>query len=256
MIEDFCRTGYHVFPNAINKNQINDIHSDLLQLAHSISGNTPPPNDIDEFWNWCKENDRKKGSLLYNGFKRIPRIHKLAGSDEIRKTLSQIGISNPALIDINCRIDSQGEEQYLFDWHQDYWFSMGSKNAIVIWVPVTKITPALGGLDLIDNTHTDGKIFKTKGGKKYKTYADAVLLDEAIPTKQAITLNNLSPGDALVFRFNVLHKSNPISSLDRSRFTIQLRFSDFNDPEFMESQFKAGVVNAERSDYILRGNQK
>lgn len=256
MIESFIRTGYYAFRNAINTNQIDGIYSDLLQLAHSITPNQPAPQDIDEFWNWCKKNDRAKGGLLYNGFKHIPSIYKLAGSKEIKNTLAKIGINHPALIDINCRIDSQGEEQYLFGWHQDYWFSMGSKNAVVVWVPITAITPYLGGLDLIDNTHTSGKIFKTREGKQYNTYADAVLLDEAIPTEKSITLNNLIPGDTLVFKFNVLHKSNQISSPDRSRFTIQLRFSDFNDPEFIKNQFKPGVVNAGYSDYLSKGVQQ
>jgi hypothetical protein len=65
-------------------------------------------------------------------------------------------MKSPALVDINCRIDSKDEQKYLFDWHQDYWFSVCSTNSIVVWIPIVNLTPEIGGLEIIENYQTKG----------------------------------------------------------------------------------------------------
>ncbi len=155
----------------------------------------------------------------------------------------------PALVDVNCRIDSKGDETFLFDWHQDYWFSVCSPSSVVAWVPMMDVDDAVGGLEVISNQWTDGKIYATSRGTTYKSYADAVKLAEAIPVDKA-TRANMQAGDMLFFKFNVLHKSAPIASDTRSRFTVQFRFADFADPEFRRNAFKPGVVNSQRVDFL------
>ncbi len=249
-MKSFEETGFMLFNNQVPQQFITRVHSELTYTANKIENGGF--SDVDDFWNWSKANDRKKGGILYNGFKYLHSVHSLATCDQIIEALKKTGIQSPALIDINCRIDSNGEEKYLFDWHQDYWFSIASKNAAVIWIPITEITPDLGGLDLISNKHTNGRIYKTKAGGKYNSYADAVLLDEEIPSEHAITINNMSPTDILVFKFNTLHKSNQVTSKTKSRFTIQFRFADFEDPEFMANQYKPGVVINQNVDYLKK----
>lgn len=124
--------------------------------------------NLDDLWNFYKISDRNRASAIYNGFKYLPSIRRVATSESMHEHLSFFcGIQFPALVGINCRIDSFGEEKYLFDWHQDYWFSVCSPNAIVVWLPVVRLTPAVGGLQIIANGHTGGRILKTKRGYQY-----------------------------------------------------------------------------------------
>ena len=62
----------------------------------------------------------------------------------------------------------------------------------------------------------------------------------------------MAAGDALIFKFSLLHKSIPITSQNHSRFTIQLRFSDFEDVEFINNKFKPCVVNESSTEYLQR----
>lgn len=245
---NFQKNGYVVLKNILTDSLINDIKKELLDVSSVLTNRQF--NSLDECWNFFKNFDRLAGSKLYNGFKRLPSIHKLSGSPEILDSLKHVaGQKNPAIIDINCRIDSKGEDKYLFDWHQDYWFSVCSTQAIVVWIPLTDVMPETGGLDLISNQFTGGKIYKTKKGESYNTYADAVKLDEQIPTSQAISIQPKT-GDIALFKFNVVHKSNSIRSNELSRFTIQLRFADYSDPEFILNDYKPGIVNSKQIDYI------
>lgn len=247
----FEETGFSIFKNQVPADLIKSVQNELTYTANRIENKNFC--DANEFWNWSKTNDREKGGVLYNGFKHLHSVHSLASSSHITDALAAIGIKSPALIDINCRIDSIGEEKYLFGWHQDYWFSIASKNAVVVWIPIYEITHDLGGLDLISNEHTSGRIYKTTAGNKYNSYADAVLLNEEIPLDHAITVDNMSPTDILIFKFNLLHKSNQVTSKTRSRFTIQLRFADFDDSEFLGNDYKPGVVINKNVDYLKKG---
>jgi hypothetical protein len=200
-----------------------------------------------------KKNNRGKASVIYNAFKHLQSVKKLAVSDQIDDILKSLGFHKPALIDINCRIDSCGEEKYLFDWHQDYWFSVCSPDAVVIWIPVLGLSPDLGGLKIIDNKQTNGRILSSKGRTgEYNSYADAVILDEDISKFNPLAIESMSIGDVLCFKFNILHKSLPCISMNQSRFTVQLRFADFADVNFIAHKYKPGIVNSETIDYFIK----
>jgi ectoine hydroxylase-related dioxygenase (phytanoyl-CoA dioxygenase family) len=158
----------------------------------------------------------------------------------------------PSLIDINCRIDSSGEEKFLFDWHQDYWFSIASTQASVVWIPLVDVTPETGGLDVISNRATGGKIYKTAAGGQYNSYADAVVLDEPIPEQDAVVLDDVHAGDVVLFKFNLLHRSRAVTAAAHSRFTVQLRFCDFFDQEFLGHKFRPGTVKPDQIDYLKK----
>lgn len=198
--------------------------------------------------------DRECAGSIYNAFKHLRTIKKLATSDSLENFLrAACGITMPALIDINCRIDSAGEDKYLFDWHQDYWFSVCSPKAVVVWIPITGLDPGKGGLQIIGNSASKGKIFNTKKNTgPYNSYADAVLLDEEVDQHPSIKINEMEIGDILCFHFNVLHRSLPVISATESRFTVQLRFADFNDINFIENKFKPGTVNSTKVDYLQK----
>ncbi len=158
----------------------------------------------------------------------------------------------PAIVDVNFRIDSMGEEKFLFGWHQDYWFSICSPAAIVAWIPLTAVRgDENGGVELVPRDATGGRILKTRAGMQYTSYADAVLLDEDVPDGPKVSAD-MDSGDVLFFRFDVLHRSLPVRTADLSRWTLQVRYADLYDDVFREEQFKPGVVTASKSAYAER----
>lgn len=249
----FDEHGFVILKDVFNKDMLAEIESDLIQLMKTNDA-TVVDEDVNKCWNSLRVRNRRAGSNVYNAFKRLPSVHRLSVEKSTMDILSRVaGIKFPAIVDANCRIDSSGEEQFLFDWHQDYWFSVCSTNAVVAWVPLLGVCPNVGGLDVVSNLETAGRIYDTRANKKYTTYADAVILDEPIPSERALTLDNLDAGDMLLFKFSVLHRSNAVLSREKSRFTMQFRYSDFEDEEFQNHAYKPGVVNDTKVDYLNKG---
>jgi hypothetical protein len=246
----YKNNSYKIVDQLIQEREIKLLHSQLLKIGNNLD-TALKFHDLDDMWNHFKLNDRRGGASIYNGFKYLPSISIIANSSRMKSSLKKIcGINNPALIDINCRIDSSGEEKYLFDWHQDYWFSLSSRNAVVVWIPISGLEPSKGGLDIIPVDSDHVKIYKTKPGNKYDSYADAVLLEQEIPYDEAKKINHMDIGSALFFSFSSLHKSLPITSHDKSRFTVQLRFADFDDSEFISNQYRPGQVTKESTGFF------
>ena len=242
--------GVYLAKRLVPSSVIATIHEELLAIARQLDVPSNYAKDIDSAWNWLCRSDRSLAGLMYNAFKRLPSVFKLASSSEILHALaSQANVATPMLVDVNCRIDSNTGEKFLFDWHQYYWFSICSPNAVVVWIPLTNVTDQIGGLDVISNKWTNGRIFCSKAGEKYDTYADAVKLDEEIPSSHAEAVLPLAT-DALLFRFSVLHRSRRVIAEDRSRFTVQLRFADAADQDFKQNQFKPGAVAQQKTDYL------
>jgi hypothetical protein len=253
-MDSYSSDGFFLFRDAFSRSSIMLIQDELLMVGNLIDKVGSNFSNIDELWNFYKNNNRSKGSMIYNAFKHLHTIKKLAISDEMIAHLQSVcQIKIPVLIDINCRIDSKGEERFLFDWHKDYWFSVCSTDAVVVWVPINYLDISIGGLALISNKYTEGKIFRTKVGGGYNSYADAVVLDESIPIEKEIMITEMNIGDALFFKFNTMHKSLPIKSPLKSRFTIQFRFADFCDLQFVDQLFRPGIVNSNQVDYITKG---
>ena len=141
--------GFEIVKGAISDQNISNITNELLKIGNNLDKKNDF-NNLDDLWNHYSYSNREKGGSIYNGFKYLPSISSMAYSDLMKSSLKKVcNINNPALIDINCRIDSRGDEKYLFDWHQDYWFSVSSKNAVVVWIPITGLKPSMGGREII-----------------------------------------------------------------------------------------------------------
>jgi hypothetical protein len=251
--KEFNEIGFQIMRDAISDNLLSEVKSDLLMVSRHL-GVPEYVNSIDAAWNYFKQHDRAKGGLMYNAFKRLPSVYRLSSDISLLNKIRNVTkFVAPALIDVNCRIDSHGEEKYLFDWHQDYWFSVSSTNAVVVWIPLEKIDEGTGGIELMSMACSGDKVYKTTSGNNYNSYADAVKLAEELPSCPIIDAP-MDVGDMLIFKFNVLHRSKPVVAKDRSRFTMQLRFVDLADPQFMFNNYKPATVSAVGVNLMREGN--
>ena len=218
----------------------------LLEVATRLGA---PSTTLDQAWTHFRLRDRRRGGLLYNAAKLLPQVHALALAPELLMALQAQGLEQPALVDVNFRIDSIGEDRFLFDWHQDYWFSMCSPRALVAWIPLAAVTEATGGVELMSLADTGGRILKTAPGGAYASYADAIRLDEPVPAVRTHRFT-LNPGDVLLFRFDVLHRSLPVASPTAARWTLQARFADLADPDFLAAGYRPAQVRPGHIPYL------
>jgi hypothetical protein len=219
--------------------QIDKIKNRLLDIGAYVSGDRARFNSIDEMWVELCAKDRHYGSLLYNAGKLLPEVLALA-QPATRFLLETKAIDYPAVVDVNFRIDAPNESKYLFDWHQDYWFSMSSPRAYVAWIPLTGTGPEIGGVEVLD-TGEPPRLLTTKPGEKYNSYADAVRLGETLPEGKTLR-PDVKSGDILFFSFLDIHKSLPNVSSSNCRWTVQVRIADLADADFVKADYRPSSV--------------
>ena len=238
--------GFRLLKGVLPTTSLQAARAALLEVAVRLGA---PARDLDAAWTRFRRQDRARGALLYNAAKLLPEVHGLALAPERLAALKAQGLVQPVLIDVKFRIDSKGEERFLSDWRQNYWFSMCSPHALVAWVPLAPVTEATGGVESKSLRDTGGRILETAPGGAYASYADAVRLDEPIPAGPAHRFS-LDLGDVLLLRFDVLHRSLPVASPDRARWTLQARFADLADPVFLAAGYKPAQVRAGHTPYL------
>jgi ectoine hydroxylase-related dioxygenase (phytanoyl-CoA dioxygenase family) len=247
-IRELSEKGYYVARNIVPAEYLERIRSEVNSIAREL-GLGSANREYSEIWNSALSHSRSKASLIYNAAKSLPSVQNLPHNGVIQFAQEHLGVSIPALVDVNFRIDAPQESQFAFDWHQDYWFSVCSPMALVAWTPLVATDSEVGGVDVLPQSDASHKIYKTVRNSEYHSYSNSILLDEALPLIDVAT-PEVRPGDCLYFRFHLLHRSIPNTSKDRQRWTIQSRIADFADPEFLSQDFKPGTVTKNHITYL------
>jgi hypothetical protein len=261
-LADFCaafaRDGCAVLRSAFEPSAFDRFHAEAMAVVRSIDRHVALTcgGDLDIAWAELARTDRRKASLLYDAVKYGLSLHQLAVSPRLIEGLTRAAAAEQlALVASTFRIDAPNEDHYSFSWHQDYWFSICSTRALVVWIPMRPIDLAEGGVELVSLQETGGKIFRVRRSPAYRSFSDSIILDEPFVPAAPVRYH-ISPGDALIFRFDVMHRSVPNrSSTGRCRWTCQLRFAAFDDPQFLAEGFRPGVVTKELITYLERERQ-
>lgn len=256
--EKYNRDGYCLLPEIIPRDLINEFYCEVTAIGKSILGSQQLHQDesIDEIWRKIAKINRAKAGAIYDAVKHSIALRKMAVCHKVLgNVMSVSGAKHLALVDLNVRIDAPKEDHFLFSWHQDYWFSICSRNAIVAWIPLVKTDKQVGGINIIPESAAKSRILKVKRNPKYVSYSNSILLDEEIDDSSAV---EVFPDlcDALLFKFSTLHKSMQNLSVDRCRWTLQLRFANYEDPEFAEENYRPGIVSSEKITYLERIESK
>lgn len=224
---------------------------DIILKEKNIIFNVYEYSDINLLIKDVVKIDRKILSYLYDGMKGLPLLFQISSSNEILyySNLLQNG-TNPFLIDVNFRIDLPNEEKFAFDWHQDFWYTHTDPNSLVFWIPFTNINEKNGKLKIISLVETDGKIARVKAEKNFLAYNSAYNLEEGLE----IDFDNyfdfdMNAGDVLIFKHSVFHKSGVNSSDYYPRFTLQVRYSDYDLPVFKFQNWRYGTISRDGSSY-------
>lgn len=194
------------------------------------------PETFDSGYNEMIAIDRKLGSLVYDAVKQIPDFIRLVAKPEhnaVFKALRNGAFPGIAAGGYGIRIDNPFEEQFRANWHQEYPAQLRSIDGLVYWTPLLNITKELGPVEFCPGSHREGVVpLYTRdpdNPEKQGAYS-LVLQDEAVRLAKYKRVSPLTkPGDLVVLDFLVLHASGHNRSL-RSRWSMQLRYFNFNDP--------------------------
>ena len=202
--------------NSINKNLlINKTDSDEV-LVNQIE---ITPYDIDLL-----------SKFIIGVFQRNPEIYQFAVDKEILKICKLLNIEDPYMISdplVMLHTNSKNISN-LFSkpapWHQDWQSMQGSKNSIVIWVPLVNIIPSItGSINILKKSHNNGLLNATSDNwfTNLNETIKNTLFDEFIP--------KLDLGNAIIFPVCVHKSFMPSINVDRNlRLVMQFRYSDRN----------------------------
>ena len=196
--------------------------------------------------------NRTYGSEVYDAIKQIPAFIRLLGIHAHESVFKQLrgteAVPGIAAGGYGIRIDNPGEARFSAPWHQEYPAQLRSLDGLVYWSPLVELTSEMGPVRLCAGSHLDGAVpvYTRDPQNPEKTGAYALILQDednlVARYEQAAPLTG--PGDLVIIDFLTLHASG-FNAGERSRWTMQFRYFNFNEPVGMrygwKGSFAAGV---------------
>ena len=189
---------------------------------------------------------------LYCGLRYLPSLYRLVSDPALLSVSRALGLGFPGIeLFNNIRMDLPGEDRYLFQWHQDISYNLGSVNGLTYWVPLSKTGPDHGGIEVIPGSHKRGlwpcKVVNPDHKAGLLSTRDIVITEEPQSPPTAIETEF---GDAVVFSQRLLHRSLSNRS-DDIRWTVQIRHTDFMEPYFRRASFPMGdTMTLDKTTYL------
>jgi hypothetical protein len=190
---------------------------------------------------------RKQRGALYHSLRYLSSITQMACHPMLLDLSRELGLCEPAVMhSYNLRMDLPEEDEFLFHWHQDSTYLLGSANALTYWIPLVPVSrESVGSIAVIPGSHRDGiRAYRTRfdsagGPPQWLSLSpkDVHLCTEPDP---ATALDIVAmPGDIVVFSQLLLHASLPNRGAG-ARWTVQVRHADLSEPDFIAAGFPMG----------------
>ena len=200
--------------------------------------------------------DRAYGGEIYDAVKQIPAFVALVGSQrnaDLFTALRPGAMAGVAGGGYGIRIDNPGEAQFRSWWHQEFPTQLRSLDGLIFWSPLLEVTPEMGPVGICAGSHKEGvlPILDDDGGLgRSGAYAVRLQNEAEIVGHYAKVAPLTRPGDLLIMDFLVLHESGYNIS-DWPRWTMQLRYFNFNDPIGIKLGWKGTFAAAEKLRDVL-----
>jgi ectoine hydroxylase-related dioxygenase (phytanoyl-CoA dioxygenase family) len=188
---------------------------------------------------------------LYCGLRYLPSLYQFVSCPEILAISKALGLTFPGVeLFNNIRMDLPGEDRFLFQWHQDLSYNLGSVNSITYWIPLSRTDAHHGGIEVIRGSHKRGlwpcEVVNPSRKVGLLSTRDIVITEPQTPA----TTIETEFGDIVVFSQLLLHKSLSSRS-SNTRWTVQIRHTDFAEPYFREAGFPMGdMTTLDRTSYL------
>jgi len=227
-----------------NINKLIELKLNQLGIVPVESGDSAQIRNRDFMQIVCSERD--KAGEIYRACRHLLPLHVLSVKEElIELACRYIGTAWINYLPYTAvRIDVLGEENYLFPWHQDYPYTQGSIDGIVIWAPLFDVPVGHGHVRIIPRSHLSGlrQVHLADPGNANRNGARTIsIIGEERLDEEPFVEAAVNVGDALVFNTLLLHRSTPSGS-GTVRWTFQLRYANFANPDAVRRGWPGGMI--------------
>ncbi len=231
--EKFRESGYSIAKSIISEKEINAVLETIFRIYFKYNPSSKL-RDLQEPWNSdlfheelikFRKSDPKRFSLLYDSTQTSASIMELLTSELIAKysaNLLDTKNNELCITEGMIRMDAPGDKRNIAGWHQE--ISYLRNNGLVIWIPLSDITPDLGPLQVCPKSHHEGEL-KVVQNKNLPGDVSTVSVDEVEPeyiAKYSIIDVEIKKGDVLFFDTELFHRSG-VNTSNRIRFSCQIR---------------------------------
>ena len=231
--EKFRENGYSIAKSIISEKEINAVLETIFRIYFKYNPSSKL-RDLQEPWNSdlfheeiikFRKSDPKRFSLLYDSTQTSVSIMELLTSELIAKysaNLLDTKNNELCITEGMIRMDAPGDKRNIAGWHQE--ISYLRNNGLVIWIPLSDITPDLGPLQVCPKSHHEGEL-KVVQNKNLPGDVSTVSVDEVEPeyiAKYSIMDVEIKKGDVLFFDTELFHRSG-VNTSNRMRFSCQVR---------------------------------
>lgn len=237
MKKQLQKDGYVLLKNFFNPLVVDEVKKDaeiyfLKQFQNHIS------KDIKEFEEkYMFELFEKNFEVFQNCGKHIQhgstKLHLLGLNEKILKALEECGLEHisiatrPVLF-FNHPNLAKSEVYYKTPPHQDWNSIRGSKDSLVVWVPLIDVDKKIGCLRIVPKSHSQGSLLDgvVGGFGTVSKYSQKDFID--IP---------MNKGDILIFSTFLVHESGDMNT-DSIRWSCNFRYNNILDEDFIKRNYE------------------
>jgi len=233
IFKKFYHENGYLIARGLVKELLPEIHNDIreiIKISRKQAGlkqidydeNIPFDEGVEELVN----HNREIIGNIHDVSRGLISVHKVGtheGLLALIKEIMGVGIlyytRNSAIVTLTI----PSEEQYLFPWHPDFNYGLGSLDGLSVWIPFADVMENKGALAVLPGTHKNG-ILPSYSLKKENRIHYVPKEEEWIKNIQPVFVK-LTAGDCLIFSTLLLHRSVPNDS-NRCRWSVQFRYNN------------------------------
>ena len=231
--EKFRENGYFIAEQIVSEKKINAVLENIFRIYFKYNPSSKL-HELQEPWNSdlfheeiikFRKSDPKRFSLLYDSTQTSASVMELLTSELIAKysaNLLDTKNNELCITEGMIRMDAPGDKRNIAGWHQE--ISYLRNNGLVVWIPLSDITPDLGPLQVCPKSHHEGEL-KVVQNKNLPGDVSTVSVDEVKPeyiAKYSKMDIEIKKGDVLFFNTELFHRSG-VNTSKRIRFSCQIR---------------------------------
>jgi|GEM_PF-6858048 hypothetical protein len=191
------------------------------------------------------ETDRAATRACYEVFPTLPEVIALINARPFTDAARAAGLTRPtAGTNPLVRLDRPGDTRFATPAHQDWWYSMLSERALVIWTGIGTLDADMGPVELVTGSHAAGPA----PFRAYKAGHEWFECEQS-PPDAAFVPALPGPDEVVVFDQRLIHRSG-VNRSDRVRVSIQLRYNDMQSACALTSTFTPSL-----SRFVLERQQ-
>jgi hypothetical protein len=199
--------------------------------------------------------NRAFGGEIYDAVKQLPAFVALVGGSrnaDLFTALRPGAMAGVAAGGYGIRIDNPAEAKFRALWHQEFPAQLRSLDGLIFWSPLLPVTEDMGPVGICAGSHKEGlvPVYEDDEPDRSGAYALRLQNEAEIVARYPRVAPLTNPGDLIIMDFLVLHESGHNVSA-WPRWTMQLRYFNFNDPVGVRIGWKGSFAAGEKFGDIL-----